>query len=488
MKRPGGPCVARHSLLGRCWLLALLLALAAAGCGEAADREIDPAWGAEGDPAPQEALLAPDDEVDIEPAEAGPAWRDEEAIDLIAVRERDPWLLAVAAPVAATLTEDGRGPLLVAVVHRPLAESALVRRLTPRRCLVLGSARTAALHGSVRGLPAELVRAAAPTEAAAALAARFWGTSEGAVLASATEPEALILGAALAAQRRVPFLPIDEHTDAQTLGRHLAVLGVERPIVATSRPAVATSRRLVETDAESTRQRLVATVAARVEPKPQVLGPQALEHALIDSIGAENVRTVVVTRAAGGQGEPDALAWLAPWVSATRGAPIVLCDSDDAREAEQRVRRLVRRHRLRPRSVTILASYGSIGVISLTGDGRLDGFEVDVEPCAATRPARRSATPGTTSCASPPSRPSGATARRPRSIAWPSVSGSGATRSCLSWRGSPTGRRGARCVPGFSGRGASASRRRAGGWAGSATSATWRGRCPRRRWRGWSSG
>ena len=80
----------------------------------------------------------------IEPVEDEPPrlldWDEADPIDLIAVCEQDPWLLAVATPIVARLAGEGGKPFLVVASTRPLSKTPLVKGLSIRRCLALASA------------------------------------------------------------------------------------------------------------------------------------------------------------------------------------------------------------------------------------------------------------------------------------------------------------------------------------------------------------
>jgi hypothetical protein len=106
------------------------------------------------------------------------------------------------------------------------------------------------------------------------------------------------------------------------------------------------------------------------------------------------VQNVLLARVPDEDDNVGATAWLAPYISLARRAPLVLCDSESSAEAQEHVSRLVARQRLRPRSVTILADYGSIGtnLVQITEFGGANPaaeksevrYYVGTEPCVPT--------------------------------------------------------------------------------------------------------
>ncbi|MGA2258327.1 MAG: hypothetical protein ABSG53_26990, partial [Thermoguttaceae bacterium] len=159
----------------------------------------------------------------------------------------------------------------------------------------------------------------------------------------ADDPEAVILGSALAAGLGVPILLCEQDDASPAVSAALKELSVARLLVAVSDPKK--SPRWVQ----------------HYEVASQILPPQALQHRLIAVLGADKVRNVVVARAPDDRAAVGHSAWLAPYLSSARGAPVVLTHADGAASAEADVQDLIRRESLQPRTVTILADYASIG-------------------------------------------------------------------------------------------------------------------------------
>jgi hypothetical protein len=296
-------------------------------------------------------------------------WDEADPVDLIAVWEPDPWLLAVATPIAGRIARADGKPFLLVASTRPLAKTPLVKGLRVRRCLALASDPGNAIIRGLDGLPCELVCAeAGPTQTALALATRFWGKCDGVVVAALDAPDASILGAALAAHMGMPFVPVDGVHGAPELSAAFQRLGVKRVTAA----------------GDPLDPKLDALVG--IGQAVEYLNEAGLTQRTIERLGPERIRNVVLARAAGKEGPSGGSAWLSPYVSLVRGAPIVLSPSEDGLEAQQHVYRFIDGNGLRPRSVTILADHDAIGTIQVSAPDLLGDYEVHVEPC--TEPLR----------------------------------------------------------------------------------------------------
>ena len=294
-----------------------------------------------------------------------------QSTDLIAVDEDQPWLMALACPLVNRLRHDGQLPWLLAVGQPAGEDFRLIHRLAPQRILLLtgqgspplqpywqrefGDHKLEWMNVGMRPMPESLQ-----------LAHRFWGESKEVVAAAIDEPQALLRGSALAAQLGEPLLIYDPQDGDQALwGQTLAQLHVERLLAIGGKEQSfwpdATSVAVERLDAETVEQRLLAKF------DPSVPG------------------TIVVARIPDERRGVGRTAWLAPYVSLVRGAPMVFCDSPSAEEVERGVGNLIREHGFRPRSVTILADYHSIGTHPIQvpsdedpGEAR---YKVHTEPC-----------------------------------------------------------------------------------------------------------
>jgi hypothetical protein len=337
----------------------------------------------------------------------------QETIDLVVVPASQPWLLAVAAPLAKKLAESGHMPLVLAASARAKPEvCALVTRAGMRTALVLAPGREKGdsphlceapfgpfrqmgtvpfflppcVQGLTRVSPDLLRRGGHPLEQSLRIAKRFWGTSPEAVLAQLADPESVILGSVLAAQRTVPLLVAGSDENQQAAAGALGELQVQRVLLPSSQPALLPSwiARLgpkTEILDEAEVQRRIITELRRV-PCPR--SSWACDRHGHEDVAMPPVRNIVVVRVPEGK-TTGQTAWLAPYVSAVRSAPVVLCRSPGAADTEAKVRALVDRNHLRPHTLTILADYRSIGTSAVAIDpgDDLSGpeGEVGVEPC-----------------------------------------------------------------------------------------------------------
>jgi len=268
--------------------------------------------------------------------------------DLLVVSEDDPWSLALAAPVAARLRQAGSAPLVVAISDPPTHEADwLIGLAQPQRPVVLAPERPNRLGHALQQLSPEIVAIGSDAaEASLRVATRFWGQSREAVVAAADDPEAVILGSALAAARAVPLVIRRREAlrGAQQRWRAaLAELGVGRAWIAVSDPARAPAW------------------AFGPAITTEVLGPQQLQHELVAALGARAVRSLVVARLPEGRGAAGGTAWLAPVVSVARRSPVILAHAASPAVVEGDAAELIQREGLCPRTVLVLADYASIG-------------------------------------------------------------------------------------------------------------------------------
>jgi hypothetical protein len=321
-------------------------------------------------------LETADDENDLPPPQdSAQGWTATVPIDLVIVRERDGWLVPIVTPMLAKLKTADGGPLLLAASGRRLLDTPLVKRLAPRHCLVLGSARTEALWQSVDGLPAEVVKVEQdPMTAGLALAKQFWGATSEVVTAPHSDPGAVILGSQLAALLAVPFIPTRQHDEEPALLEAVQELKVTRVLAASTGPLRVGLDR--------------PAPLASVHP----LRTLDIHRRVVERIGRSRVRNIVLARVPDETSGAGGTAWLAPYYGLFRASPVVLCDEADGSAAQDAVRKFVHAHGLTPRSVTILADYGAIGLIAMAHPQKLGEYEVEVEPCAEPSEGRANAT------------------------------------------------------------------------------------------------
>ena len=143
-------------------------------------------------------------------------------IPWLIVQEDEPWAMALAAPVAAHLRKTGPCPLVMAITSPPTREAEWLLSLGPgRRPTVLATSDRLKLSAALQKRSPEVLQIGNhPSEASATVAKRFWNHSREVVVAVADDPEAVILGSALAAGLGVPVLLCDEdEAGAASFGR-----------------------------------------------------------------------------------------------------------------------------------------------------------------------------------------------------------------------------------------------------------------------------
>ena len=196
-------------------------------------------------------------------------------IPWIIASEDEPWTVALAAPVAAHLRKSGPSPLVMALTSPPTREAEWLLSLAPgRRPIVLATSDPLKLGATLQKRSPEVLQIGSnPSEASATVAKRFWNHSREVVVAMADDPEAVILGSALAAGLGVPILLCEQDEAGAAVSAALQDLSVARMLVAVS-------------DAKKSprwiRQQEVAS---------EILPPQALQHRLIAALGPTRFAT-----------------------------------------------------------------------------------------------------------------------------------------------------------------------------------------------------
>ena len=312
----------------------------------------------------------------------------------IIASEDEPWTVALAAPVVAHLRKSGPGPLLMALASPPTREAEWLFSLArSRRPIVLATSEQLKLGAALqKRSPRVLQIGSDPSQASASVAKRFWNRAPDVVVAMADDPEAVILGSALAAGLGVPILLCGQDEAGAAVSAALQDLSVARMLVAVS-------------DAKKSPRWI-----QQQEIAAEILPPQALQHRLIAALGADKVRNVVVARAPDERADVGHTAWLAPYVSSARGAVVVLTHAHGAAVAEADVRELIRRESLQPRTVTILADYASIGyrlaqLDPANGEDLREEWSAALSPVIVPQPAPSAGTPSGGPAAGPGTAP-----------------------------------------------------------------------------------
>jgi hypothetical protein len=283
-------------------------------------------------------------------------------MDLIVVGEDQPWMAALATPLAGKLRRSGGDPLLLAVAYPPSDRSDwLLTRVAPRRTIILSACDSPHLGPLLPTLSPEILPLGIdPIYGSLALARRFWKRTRLAVVAPANDLEGILLGAALAETVDAPLLIRDRGESRAALLAAVQELGVKEVLLAVSEPQRA------------------PRWARQPDDRVQVLTRRDIQDRLIARLGAGRIRTIVLARAPDQSVCAGVTSWLAPYVCAARGAPLVLCHSDVTRQAEAEVTAFLDRYHLRPRTITILADYASIGT---------ELVEIDAQAADAVQPS-----------------------------------------------------------------------------------------------------
>ena len=285
---------------------------------------------------------------------------------LLVVAERDEDLLAMAAPAAAKLAKGG-SMVLLAVISEETRDEArrLMEQVGMKKALLLRRASNPMKGFRLAFRPQrELTFPDGALAAGLELAERFWGRSEEIVLAAERDGEAGLLGSALAAHRRVPFLLVPDAETADSLARSLRRVGAKRiSVVACGKAGP-------------------PDWVHRLPQEVRILHRSDAQVALVATLGPRNLRNVIVVRAPEGPAAVARACWLAPYLSYARKSVIVVATSRDPVTIEREVDAFVIACKLRPRTVTILADYDAIGVHTPNMAPRPGEYAVETEPCS----------------------------------------------------------------------------------------------------------
>lgn len=290
--------------------------------------------------------------------------------ETLVIHERDEALLALVAPVAAKLSNN-TNTVLLAVMRKGGSDELqrLLANTGSTRAVWLQTQADASPREKWSGQPPQSIVLPADSLAAGVeLARRFWRNPEEVVLVPEGDGEAGLLGSTLAAHRRVPFLRVGEAEDGQRLAKALQTLGAKRVTVVACRQAE-----------EPVWQ-------GRIGLPVTTLGSGQAQHALVALIGPQRMRNVIVVRAPEGPAEWARSNWLAPYLSFVRGSAVLVPATGDAAAMETEMEAFVKVHKLRPRTVTLLADYQNIGIRTPGADLQLREYVVEIEPCSGPGP------------------------------------------------------------------------------------------------------
>ena len=284
--------------------------------------------------------------------------------DLIVAPTSENWLISITTPLVRKMEHENRIPYFLIVDSTKVDKFEMfLKRAEPRNCVILESDQGQDLLAGLIKIPTHVVQIGSnPTEAGLLLAKTFWGSNKEVVVASLQEPEAMILGSELACQLKAPFIPIRQRYNVKELSNSFDSLGIQRVVVVVSR------------------KNHLPVWAVHLEQKKEILDIFAVQYRLIEKLGAQNIQNIILTRIPATWSSEGQASWLAPYLSLVRKSSIILVNSSDPEEAEEKVGEYIENYGLKPRSLTILADYDSIGMIQIQDHENLAEYEVAVEP------------------------------------------------------------------------------------------------------------
>lgn len=289
-------------------------------------------------------------------------------LTLIVVPEKNKWLLAAAAPIAAKMRRQNTTPVLLALASENVPEQTrLIEQLTPlvRSCVLLMTEpdlpfRLPGLKTAKSIVPVT----SEPAKTGLLLAETFWKKVDLVVMARLQNAEAVVLASTLASHLGVPFIPVTGRENPETLSQGLKALGVQRLLLAASN---------AEFDAE---------LVGFLKPDVETLGIAEIQKRIVRVIGPENIRNLVLFRVPDEFADDTVLSWLVPYLSLMRGSAVVPCYSPDPLTAEHNVDKLIRTCLIKPQTVTILGGYDSIATIDVENTSETGDYESIAEPCS----------------------------------------------------------------------------------------------------------
>lgn len=291
-----------------------------------------------------------------------------EPIALIVVPEEDTCVLAVVAPVAARIRQVNKTPILLALAAEPTREQTLLlNRLAPfsGSCTILTSDPNLFWGQEKEGFITNIVPTTSDLmETSLLLARHYWQKTDLVVIAYKDDPAAAILGSTLASHLAVPFIPITGQEDPNVFSKEFETLDVKRVLFTIS------DVRPNPSFLDSLNQEI------------DILDIPSIQKRLVKQIGDANVQNLILFRVPSELTGDGTTSWLAPYLSLMRGAPVVPCYSPDPLAAEENTKRLIEVCLLKPRTVTILADYDSIGVIMFSEATESEEYELMFEPCS----------------------------------------------------------------------------------------------------------
>jgi len=288
-------------------------------------------------------------------------------IVLIVVNEDDEWLVAGAAPAAAKISRQNKTPILLKWESEDNPrQTKLLEQLARASgfCTILSSDRTFTLEQTLGNLVRYNIPVKPePAETSLLLAGHYWQKADSVVLASGYDPEAVILGSALASHSYSPLIVTTGREQPDALSRKMSSLGVGRIIYITSKTVTADSG--------------ISFPAQKTE----FIGVEEAQKRIIETLNAASIKNIILFRVPDGSSEKGSVSWLAPYLSLIHRAALVPCYSCDPLAAESNLESVIRKYSLRPRTITILGDYEAVGLVTKTTGDDPNAYEISTELC-----------------------------------------------------------------------------------------------------------
>jgi len=187
-----------------------------------------------------------------------------------------------------------------------------------------------------------------PSQASLEILERFVIKSPEIVMTKISDLNSFIQASLYSAHFQLPLVLIDAHLNEQLLKESLEKFGIKRVITVSNKLP-----------------KILQTIPTDMV---QQIRPNAVQALLINQIGTENVKNVLLATLYS-QSEPENVAadvvMFIPFISYLRKAPVMLSTVGDGKTIQTRAHQFVARHGIQPRNLTILGDYSRIGAIEL---------------------------------------------------------------------------------------------------------------------------
>jgi len=288
-------------------------------------------------------------------------------IALIVVNEDDEWLVAAAAPAAAKISLQNKTPILLKWESEDNPrQTKLLEQLARVSgfCTILSSDSTFILGQTQDNLTTyNIPIKSEPAEMSLFLAGHYWQKADSVVVTSRNDPEAVILGSALASHLYAPLIVISPKEQLNVLSEKLSSLGVVDIIYVTSKASLADAG--IRFPAQKT----------------EIINVEEAQRRLIEILGPANIQNIILFRVPDESSDEESVSWLAPYLSLIHRAALVPCQSSDPLAAESKLESVIRKYSLRPRTITILGDYEAVGLVTKTTGDDPNAYEISTELC-----------------------------------------------------------------------------------------------------------